>query len=111
MEFFFPTNRNSVKAISWPEMHGNYPGKIGTPSAKVGKNQLVVHMDKSMCHNGHKFGEDVARKTTMRVSHSVYSPDRSPCDFWFFGYAKEQMKEQIKAQDNSPTVITAKSSV
>jgi hypothetical protein len=26
--------------------------------------------------------------------HPVYFPDLSLCDFWFFGYAKEQLKDQ-----------------
>jgi hypothetical protein len=25
-----------------------------------------------------------------RTLHSVHSPDLSPCDFWFFDYAKDQ---------------------
>jgi hypothetical protein len=29
------------------------------------------------------------------ILHSVYFPDLSPCDFWFFGYVKEQLKEQL----------------
>jgi hypothetical protein len=27
--------------------------------------------------------------------YPVYSPDLSPCDFWFFGHAKEQLKDQL----------------
>jgi hypothetical protein len=26
--------------------------------------------------------------------HLVYPPDLPPCDFWFCGYAKEQLKDQ-----------------
>jgi hypothetical protein len=31
----------------------------------------------------------------VRALHPVYSPDLSPCDFWFFGYAKKRMKNHI----------------
>jgi hypothetical protein len=31
----------------------------------------------------------------MKLPHPVHPPDRSPCDFWFFGYVKERMKNQI----------------
>jgi hypothetical protein len=27
--------------------------------------------------------------------HQVYSPDLPLCDFWFFGYAKEQRKGKL----------------
>jgi hypothetical protein len=27
--------------------------------------------------------------------HPVYSPDLSPCDFWLFGHAKKQLKDQL----------------
>jgi hypothetical protein len=30
-----------------------------------------------------------------RTHHPVYSPDLSPCDFWPFGYTKEQLKDQL----------------
>jgi hypothetical protein len=33
-------------------------------------------------------------KKMVRVPHPVYSSDLSPCDFRFFGYAKERMKNQ-----------------
>jgi hypothetical protein len=62
---------------------------------KVDKNQLVEHMDSFMCHDRRKILESFAWETITRVRHPVYSTDLSPCDFWFFGYAKERMKNQI----------------
>jgi hypothetical protein len=35
-----------------------------------------------------------------RVLHPVYSPGLSPCDFWFFDYAKERMKDQVIMDDD-----------
>jgi hypothetical protein len=61
----------------------------------VGKNQLVIHMDNSLCRNGRKIPEYFARKRVMIVSHPVYSPDLSLCDFVFFRCPSEGMKDQI----------------
>jgi hypothetical protein len=36
----------------------------------------------------------------MRVSHPVYSEDLSPCDFGFFGNAKELGKDRIITSDD-----------
>jgi hypothetical protein len=56
---------------------------------RVGKDQLIVHIDNSMRHNGRKMPEYFAWKTMMRVSHPVYLPNLPPPDFWLFGHAKE----------------------
>jgi hypothetical protein len=52
-------------------------------------------MDNSMCHDGRKIQEYFARKKMTRTPLPVYSPDLPPCDLWFFGYAKEQLKDQL----------------
>jgi NAD dependent epimerase/dehydratase family enzyme len=39
-------------------------------------------------------------KKLKRIPHPVYSPDLSQCDLWFFGYAKEQMKDQTITSDD-----------
>jgi hypothetical protein len=62
---------------------------------RVGKNQLIVDLDNSVCHNGGKFQKHCPRKTMTRVPRLIHSPDLSPCDFRLFGYAKEQMKGQM----------------
>jgi hypothetical protein len=33
--------------------------------------------------------------------HPVYFPDLSPCDFWFFGYAKEQLTNQLITDESN----------
>jgi hypothetical protein len=48
---------------------------------RVPKNQLVMHMDKSMYCTDRKIRRYFAKKTMIRVPHPVYSPDLSPCDF------------------------------
>jgi hypothetical protein len=48
-----------------------------------------------LCHNGRKIQEYFARKNLTRIPRAAYSPDLSPWEFWFFGYAKERMKDSI----------------
>jgi hypothetical protein len=48
-----------------------------------------------MCHNERKIQEYFAGKKMTRAAHPVYSPFLSPCDFWLFGYAKEELKDQL----------------
>jgi hypothetical protein len=50
---------------------------------------VIVQMDNSVCYNGRKIQEYFARKKMTKTTHPVYCPDLSPCDFWFFCYAKE----------------------
>jgi hypothetical protein len=52
-------------------------------------------MDNPLWRNGRKMPEYFARKRVMIVSHPVYSPDLSLCDFVFFRCAREGMKDQI----------------
>jgi hypothetical protein len=35
-----------------------------------------------------------------RAPHPVYFPDLSACDFWYFDYAKERMKDQITTDES-----------
>jgi hypothetical protein len=92
---FFPReekcNQNHCPAVMAPELSK----EESNAKRRVDKKQLVVHIDNSICHNGRKIQEYFARKKMTRAPHPVYSPDLSPCDFWFFGHAKEQMKDQI----------------
>jgi hypothetical protein len=42
-----------------------------------------------------------------RAPHPMFSPDRSPCDFWLVGYANEQMKDQrIRSEDDLEVALT-----
>jgi hypothetical protein len=66
----------------------------------VDKTELIVYMDNSMCRNGRKIQEYCARKKMTKTPHPVYSPDLSPCDFWFFGDTKEQLKDQLVTDES-----------
>jgi hypothetical protein len=44
-------------------------------------------------HNGATIQVKCDIKGVVRSPHPPYSPDLSPCDFWFFGMAKREMKD------------------
>jgi hypothetical protein len=48
-----------------------------------------------MCQNESKIQEYFTRKKTTRTPDPIHSRDLSQCDFWFFGYAKKQLKERL----------------
>jgi hypothetical protein len=62
-------------------------------SRKDGFPAFSVHMDNSMCHNGNKISEKLAKRTIEWAPHPLYSPDISPCDFWLFGMREHKMKD------------------
>jgi histone-lysine N-methyltransferase SETMAR len=55
---------------------------------------FFVPMDHSKSHDGGKIQGNFAMIGRVRTPHSPYSPDLSPCDFWFFGMAKGKMKDR-----------------
>jgi hypothetical protein len=63
-------------------------------SRKEGFPAFSVHMDNSMCHNGNKISEKLAKRSIEPAPHPTYSPDLSPCDFWLFGTIKHNMKDR-----------------
>jgi histone-lysine N-methyltransferase SETMAR len=62
-------------------------------SRKEGFPAFPVHMDNSMCHNGHKVSAVFAKRSIERAPHPPYSSDINPCDFWLFGMLKHKMKD------------------
>jgi hypothetical protein len=50
-------------------------------------------MDHSKSHDDSEIQEKVDRKDLIRCPHPPCSLDLSPCDFCFFGMAKEKMKD------------------
>jgi hypothetical protein len=63
-------------------------------SRKEGFPAFSVHMDNSMCHNGNKISDKLAKGSIERASYLLYSPDISPSDFWLFGMLKHNMKDR-----------------
>jgi hypothetical protein len=50
-------------------------------SRKEGFLAFSVHRNNSMCHNGNKTSEKLAKRNIERAPHPPYSPDLSPCGF------------------------------
>jgi hypothetical protein len=55
---------------------------------------FYVHMRHSKSQNGAKIQTKFDTKGLVRSPHPPYSPDLSPCDFWFLGMAKGEMKDR-----------------
>jgi hypothetical protein len=53
-----------------------------------------VHTDSPPCQNGRMATAECERRKFERVEPPPCSPDLSPCDFWFFGFLKESLKDQ-----------------
>jgi histone-lysine N-methyltransferase SETMAR len=51
-------------------------------------------MDNSKCHNAKEITGKLQQKHITRAPHPPYSPDLSPCDFWFFGMVKQKIKDR-----------------
>jgi hypothetical protein len=76
-----------------PKCPGLYNEKRGI-SCKEGFPAFSVHIDNSMCQNGNKISEKLAKRSIERAPHPHYSPSISPCDSWLFGMLKHKMKDR-----------------
>jgi hypothetical protein len=47
-----------------------------------------------VCQTGRKIAAEFEAKHLSRMPHPTYSPDLSPCDFWFFAMLKECLKAE-----------------
>jgi hypothetical protein len=63
-------------------------------SCKEGFPAFSAHMHHSMCNNGNKISEKLAKRSIERAPHPPYSPDISPCDFWLFGMLQHKMRDR-----------------
>lgn len=71
-----------------PQFHENVDHDKKQPPLK----NIKIHMDNSPIHNGSLVAQKLKEEKINRIPHPPYSPDLSPCDFWFFGMAKENLK-------------------
>jgi hypothetical protein len=51
-------------------------------------------MNYGKSHDNHKIQEKCDTKGLVRSPHPSYSPDLSPCDFWFLGMGKGTMRDR-----------------
>jgi hypothetical protein len=63
---------------------------------------MFIHMDNCRVHNCQESSCKIQRMKMTRLPHPAYSPDLSPCDFWFFGFAKTSFRD---LQFDSPEAI------
>ena len=59
---------------------------------KSGIEGMMIHLDNCKVHNSARTTPQFQDFQVTRLPHPPYSPDISPCDFWFFGWSKEQMR-------------------
>jgi hypothetical protein len=59
---------------------------------KSGIEGLMIHLDNCNVHNSASTMLQFHDFQVTELSHPSYSPHISPCDFWFFGWSKEQMR-------------------
>jgi histone-lysine N-methyltransferase SETMAR len=55
---------------------------------------MSIHMDNCRVHNSEWSTAVIQRLKLTRLPHPPYSPDISPCDFWFFGRAKGALQNR-----------------
>jgi histone-lysine N-methyltransferase SETMAR len=53
---------------------------------------MMIHLDNCKVHNSARTTRQFQDFQVTRLPHPPYSPDISPCDFWFFGWSKERIQ-------------------
>jgi hypothetical protein len=60
---------------------------------KSGIEGMMIHLDNCEVHNSGRTTLQFQDFQVTGLPNPPYSPDISPCDFWFFGWSKEQMRD------------------
>jgi hypothetical protein len=56
---------------------------------------MKIHMDNARVHAAGDFIAEIQRLKMTRLPQPAYSPDLSPCDLWFFGFAKQAIQDDV----------------
>jgi histone-lysine N-methyltransferase SETMAR len=56
---------------------------------------MRIRMDNARVHAAGDCIAEVQRLKMTRLPKPAYSPDLSPCDFWFFGFAKQAIQDEV----------------
>jgi histone-lysine N-methyltransferase SETMAR len=68
---------------------------------KSGIEGLMIQTDNCKVHNSGMTSQRLEEFQVIRLAHPPYSPDISPCDFWFVGSSKDMMKcHQFQSADD-----------
>jgi hypothetical protein len=54
-----------------------------------------IHMDNARVHAAGNCISEIQRLKMTRLPQPACSPDLSPCDFWFFGFAKQVIQDEV----------------
>jgi hypothetical protein len=57
--------------------------------------ETTIHMDNCKGHNSRSATRKLRKFQVTGLSHPIYSPGISPCDFWFFGWSKDTICGQV----------------
>ena len=61
--------------------------------AKFTKHHKILHIDNARPHTSKMTLKKIAEMGWEKLEHPPYSPDISPCDFFLFGYLKNELKK------------------
>jgi histone-lysine N-methyltransferase SETMAR len=65
---------------------------VRSVSDESGIERMMIHLDNCKVHNSARTTKQFQDFQVTRLPHPPYSPDISPCDFWFFGWSKGEMR-------------------
>lgn len=66
--------------------------RIKSKRPSKGTHGIKLHFDNAPPHKTSIVNNYLAEHSIAIMPHPVYSPDLAPCDFWLFGYLKQQLK-------------------
>jgi hypothetical protein len=70
-------------------------------SGQSGIEGLMIPLDNCKVYNSAKSIQRLEEFQVIRLPLAPYSPDMSPCDFWFFGWSRDTMKgHQFRSADH-----------
>jgi histone-lysine N-methyltransferase SETMAR len=63
-------------------------------------NDIFIHFDNAPIHKTEKCTKFIENNNISIVDHPAYSPDIAPCDFFFFGYLKDKLRDRVITSEN-----------
>jgi hypothetical protein len=80
---------------------------VTTILGKTGIEGTMIHMGSGRVHHSAKTTEKLEEFQLTRLPYPPYSPDSSPCEFWFFSWSKNEMRgQQFHSSDDVRVFIS-----
>jgi hypothetical protein len=79
-KYFAEENVGELEDVCYPEWRNWH------------EREITVHFDNVPIYNTRTVMGQLEQSGFKRIEYSAYSPNLSPCDFFFFGYMKKQLK-------------------